>query len=116
MAAVGAVALAIILTAHVKESAPCLGLTENTTEINQDIIMKKLILIITAVMAINCTSVFAATPVNKYNNMPVVHQNNKNPHSNKMQPKSHHNKQAHKKPYIKMPEKRAPEARPAHHN
>lgn len=74
--------------------------------------MKKLIFIITAVVALNCTSVFAAPPANDHNDRPIVHQNNKKPHNNKVQTKPHHNKKPIKKHYKKTPERPAPENRP----
>lgn len=75
--------------------------------------MKKLIFIITAVMALNCTSVFAAPPINKEPERPIIHQNNKKPHNNKVQPKPHHNKKRLEQPHKKVAEKRAPENLPA---
>ncbi|VEA63176.1 Uncharacterised protein [Serratia plymuthica] len=73
--------------------------------------MKKLMLIITAVMALNSVQVFAAPPVNEPNEKPIIHQNNKKPHDNKMPPKPHHNKKPLRKTHTPAPEKRAPEAR-----
>ncbi|VEI16873.1 Uncharacterised protein [Serratia plymuthica] len=58
--------------------------------------MKKLMLIITAVMALNSVQVFAAPPVNEPNEKPIIHQNNKKPL---------------RKTHTPAPEKRAPEAR-----
>jgi hypothetical protein len=78
--------------------------------------MKKLLFVISAVLVLNCTSVFAAPPVSEYNGKPVIHQNNKKPHSNKVQPKPHHNKKPLRKPHKKAPEKRAPEFRHAHND
>ncbi|QUY49272.1 hypothetical protein JK621_03545 [Serratia plymuthica] len=67
--------------------------------------MKKLILIITAVMALNSVQVFAAPPINEHHEKPIIHQNNKMP------PKPHHNKKPLRKTHKPAPEKRAPEAR-----
>ncbi|TFZ52542.1 hypothetical protein E5C26_04875 [Serratia proteamaculans] len=74
--------------------------------------MKKLILIITAVMALNCTAVLAAPQGNEHNEKPVIHQNNKKPHHNTLPPKPHHNKKPLRQPHKPTPENRAPEARP----
>jgi uncharacterized protein YxeA len=92
--------------------SPDSGAEQKYNIINSGYRMKKLIVIIAAVMALNCASVFAAPPINEHNDRPVVHQNNKKPHHNKVQPKPHHNKKPLKRPYKKMPEKRAPEIRP----
>jgi len=72
--------------------------------------MKKMMLIITAVMALNSVQVFAAPPVNEPNEKPMTHQNNKKPHGNKIQPKPHYNKKPIKKTHNPAPEKRASEA------
>lgn len=73
--------------------------------------MKKRMLIIAAVMALNSVQVFAAPPVNEPNEKPIIHQNNKKPHDNKMPPKPHHNKKPLRKTHKPAPEKRAPEIR-----
>jgi hypothetical protein len=68
--------------------------------------MKKTRLIISSALLLTCASVFAAPPANEFNGKPVVHQNNKKPHDNKVQPKSHHNKKPLRKPDKKASEKR----------
>lgn len=73
--------------------------------------MKKLMIIITAVMALNSAQVFAARQVNEPNEKPVIHQNNKKLHNDKIPQKTHHNKKPIKKTHAPAPEKRAPEAR-----
>ncbi|WP_199636629.1 hypothetical protein JEM67_05360 [Serratia sp. PAMC26656] len=78
--------------------------------------MKKRMLIIAAVIALNSVQVFAVPPVNEPNEKPIIHQNNKKPHDNKMPPKPHHNKKPLRKTHKPATEKRAPEVRPEHNN
>lgn len=68
--------------------------------------MKKTVFIISAVMALNCSSALSAPPINKNNEHQVIHQDN-----NKIPPKPHPNKKRPAQQHKKMQKKPLPEHR-----